>query len=110
MGGAAVRRAGGDGVSLLALRGDPSRLTPPDSDARLGDRYGRLRLRCPHCAWEPRRSDRWACLCGQVWNTFDTGGVCPGCGHRWEQTQCLLCRRWAAHLDWYVWEGDDAPQ
>ena len=35
------------------------------------------RIRCPLCAWSPGKEDRWFCICGHEWNTFDTGGVCP---------------------------------
>jgi len=58
---------------------------------------------CPHCKWRPQAEDRWACVpsCGTVWNTFWTGGVCPGCGHRWLKTQCLACHTVSLHKDWY---------
>ncbi|MCB9602890.1 MAG: hypothetical protein H6720_21445 [Sandaracinus sp.] len=36
----------------------------------------RRRLRCPQCAWEPKETDVWSCVCFCVWNTFLTG-VCP---------------------------------
>ena len=62
---------------------------------------GRNRIRCPRCAWEPGRGDRWMCTCLHVWNTFDTRGVCPGCGRRWLETQCLRCKAWSRHEDWY---------
>jgi hypothetical protein len=60
------------------------------------------RIRCPLCGWSPREDDRWSCNCGHEWNTFDTGGVCPGCLYRWAETQCLGCGRWSAHSDWYT--------
>jgi predicted amidophosphoribosyltransferase len=59
-------------------------------------------IRCPQCAWRPRAQDRWSCLCGHCWNTFDTGGRCPACGERWDHTQCLSCHRWSPHHDWYA--------
>jgi hypothetical protein len=37
------------------------------------------RIRCPLCGWSPRKEDKWFCTCGNEWNTFDTGGVCPDC-------------------------------
>jgi len=51
-------------------------------------------------------SDRWQCLCGHVWNTFDTAGRCPACSKQWKETCCLPpiaggCGRWSPHLDWY---------
>lgn len=59
------------------------------------------RIRCPLCNWTPRAHDLWACACGYQWNTFDTGGVCPTCLHQWESTQCLKCKGWSAHSNWY---------
>jgi hypothetical protein len=41
--------------------------------------------------------------CGTQWNTFWTGGVCPGCGYRWEITACHQCRQFSLHRDWYHW-------
>jgi rubrerythrin len=76
------------------------------------EKTGRRRIRCPLCGWQPDASSRWFCAdcdapeyfyggCGTVWNTFETGGRCPGCGHRWRWTSCLRCAGWARHDDWY---------
>lgn len=70
------------------------------------------RIRCPLCRWQPRKSSRWYCSdagfpefffggCGTQWNTFDTGGRCPGCGHQWIWTSCLRCGQNSKHVDWY---------
>jgi len=75
------------------------------------------RIRCPLCLWRPNASSRWACVdcahpehfhggCGTVWNTFDTRGLCPGCGHQWRWTGCLNCHRWSLHEDWYAKDED----
>ncbi len=75
------------------------------------------RIRCPHCKWRPRKSSRWFCDdcdypeyfyggCGTSWNTFETGGVCPGCAHKWTWTSCLYCAKWARHEDWYEKDED----
>jgi hypothetical protein len=55
----------------------------------------------------PSRSSRWVCHCGQVWNTFETGGVCPGCAYRWLVTACLSCHAYSPHADWY--EREESP-
>jgi hypothetical protein len=60
------------------------------------------RIRCPKCAWKPRPDDRWQCSCFHVWNTFDTGAVCPACQLHWAWTECLRCHARSAHDDWYV--------
>ena len=72
-------------------------------------------IRCPRCGWRPLPSSRWCCDgfdtpesfegCGQVWDTFATGGRCPGCSHRWLWTSCLHCGEWSLHDDWYERTG-----
>ena len=65
---------------------------------------GGPRIRCPKCGWTPRAEDRWMCKCGHVWNTFDTGGVCPSCLYQWKITACLRCHEWSPHSEWYTQE------
>lgn len=70
------------------------------------------RIRCPQCKWQPTSSSSWVCGdggppeyfsgCGTEWNTFDTRGRCPGCGHRWLWTACLWCGQYSLHEDWYT--------
>ena len=60
-----------------------------------------MKIACPKCTLEPTASDEWACQCGHVWNTFDTGGQCPACRYVWRETACLACARWSPHHDWY---------
>ena len=70
------------------------------------------RIRCPICRWKPSASSLWYCTdagyphyfykgCGTAWNTFDTRGRCPGCGHQWKWTDCLRCYSCSPHEDWY---------
>jgi len=77
-------------------------ITKKDPAVRLHDDGGKIR--CPKCAWEPARTDRWWCQpgCGHVWNTFETRGCCPACSRQWEQTVCLRCHQWSRHDDWYA--------
>lgn len=69
----------------------------------------RVEIFCPKCQWEPRQEDRWICLpgCHCVWNTFDTWGVCPDCGKKFDWTQCLECMERSPHGEWYHHFGRD---
>lgn len=58
-------------------------------------------VRCPGCKWTPESHHSWYCLCGHSWNTFETGGICPGCKKGWDKTQCPACDHWSDHADWY---------
>lgn len=60
-------------------------------------------IHCPKCGYRPQPADRWACVptCGTSWNTFWTRGMCPGCGKRWQVTQCPACIRRSPHQAWY---------
>ncbi|WP_336517212.1 hypothetical protein [Pollutibacter soli] len=64
-----------------------------------------LKIRCPKCHWQPDGKPHWSCSCGTIWDTFSTGGRCPGCGKQWHDTQCIVdaggCQSWSPHLDWY---------
>ena len=68
-----------------------------------------VRIRCPKCSWEPDGFPYWQCHCGCVWDTFSTGGICPECKHRHQDTQCIEpaggCTTMSPHIDWY--EGMD---
>ena len=73
---------------------------PEERPADPGD-GGHGNIKCPKCGWTPRSEDRWWCSCLYSWNTFDTGGVCPGCLKQWTMTACLACHQWSPHSDWY---------
>jgi hypothetical protein len=97
-------------VPLLAKSGraaDPVIVTTDEPDSHSEDD-----IRCPLCQWRPAAHSRWCCEClgtpepffegcGTVWNTFDTGGRCPGCQHQWRWTTCLDCGVASLHDDWY---------
>jgi hypothetical protein len=83
-----------------------------DTEDKESDRDGTFRIRCPLCDWQPSASSRWRCVqqgtpeppfnaCGTVWNTFDTRGKCPGCGHQWTWTTCHQCQVASRHEEWY---------
>jgi hypothetical protein len=82
---------------ISVLPGKPD-IAPADKGGDPGD----SRIRCPLCRWEPRADSRWRCnACNYVWNTFDTGGVCPGCLKQWAMTACHSCHKWSPHSEWY---------
>jgi hypothetical protein len=63
-----------------------------------------VKIYCPKCKWEPTAQSLWNCNpggCNHSWNTFDTYGVCPGCGKAWRDTSCHACGKWSPHHDWY---------
>ncbi|HTL34210.1 MAG TPA: hypothetical protein VL326_13865 [Kofleriaceae bacterium] len=75
-----------------------------ETDRKTGGATGtrERKIRCPKCRWTPGKHDRWSCLCGHSWNTFDTRGICPACDAAWRETQCLQCHQWSPHDDWYL--------
>jgi hypothetical protein len=83
--------------------GEPGVWLPDWQRLRFG---GGGRTRCPCCGWRPSAGARWACSCGETWNTFATRGRCPGCSREWQHTQCLRCHAWSPHEDWYAPEAD----
>lgn len=106
----------GPGVPLALLKKDrvsvPTIIAVPGTD----EREAFERVRCPLCGWQPSASSRWCCdcrgtpepafeACGTVWNTFSTGGRCPGCDHQWQWTSCHRCGEFSLHIDWYDTSG-----
>jgi len=56
---------------------------------------------CPACKMSPPMGQYWRCgKCGQPFDTFATLGTCPGCGSRFDQTQCLDCGATHPLPDW----------
>ena len=94
---------------MRAFVGDVNKLkTPTVRDHEHDDDDGTPRIRCPLCAWEPKREDLWMCSCGHVWHTFDTFGQCPACSHQWQDTMCFECHEWSKHRAWYAERDDDS--
>lgn len=87
------------------LAADEPVVAEPEIETETGDEKkpgtSGPRIRCPLCGWQPGKHDRWMCSCGHLWNTFDTGGVCPACICQWTTTQCPACHNWSPHSDWY---------
>ena len=79
----------------------PRLLAFTETDRKTSGSTRDRKIRCPKCGWQPAKHDRWQCLCGHRWNTFDTRGTCPACDAAWRDTQCLRCEAWSPHDDWY---------
>jgi Zn-dependent protease len=58
---------------------------------------------CPSCRTAPPSGPFWRCnTCSTKFDTFETGGVCPQCSARFEQTTCLDCRHQSPISEWKV--------
>jgi Zn-dependent protease len=58
---------------------------------------------CPTCHTAPPIGSYWKCAnCGQPFDTFQNGAVCPNCRSQFPSTQCLDCGRAHPLHDWTV--------
>ncbi len=56
---------------------------------------------CPACKTSPPVGEFWTCgKCGQSFDIFQTGGVCPHCATRFAATKCLDCGREHPISEW----------
>jgi len=47
---------------------------------------------CPACKTAPPPGEFWTCgKCGQAFDIFQTGGVCPHCATQFAAAKCLDC-------------------
>ena len=68
--------------------------------ARLPRREG---FACPSCRSAPPLGAYWQCgKCGQLFDTFQSGGVCPNCAAQFVATMCLDCQEQHPMNDWIV--------
>lgn len=52
----------------------------------------RFEYSCPSCQSSPPIGEYWKCRnCGNGFDSFQTGAVCPHCATRYEGTKCLDC-------------------
>jgi Zn-dependent protease len=66
--------------------------------AKLPRRHG---YSCPTCKTSPPTGAYWKCgHCGQPFDTFETGAVCPNCHFEFPSTQCLDCGRQHPLSEW----------
>jgi Zn-dependent protease len=63
----------------------------------------RKEFACPSCRTAPPIGAYWKCgQCGQPFDTFQTGGVCPHCAAQFATTQCLDCGEQRPLQEWIV--------
>jgi Zn-dependent protease len=56
---------------------------------------------CPTCKSHPPVGEYWKCnQCGQAFDTFATGAICPACSTRFPLTRCLDCGRQHPLSEW----------
>lgn len=61
----------------------------------------RQEFACPGCKMSPPAEALWRCgNCGQPFDTFATGAVCPWCSARFATTRCLECGEQYAFNEW----------
>jgi Zn-dependent protease len=58
-------------------------------------------VNCPRCSSHPPKGPFWVCdHCQTRFDTFQSRGVCPGCGAWFHETACPDCRRTSHIEDW----------
>ena len=58
-------------------------------------------FQCPSCKTAPPIAEYWKCSnCGQAFDTFQTGAVCPNCRTQFPSTRCLDCGHLHAMNQW----------
>src|SRR5437763_4126083 len=58
-------------------------------------------FQCPSCKTAPPIGEYWKCSnCGQAFDTFQTGAVCPNCRTQFPSTRCLDCGHLHAMNQW----------
>jgi Zn-dependent protease len=78
--------------------------------AKLPRRFG---FACPACKASPPTGDYWKCgKCGQAFDSFHTGAVCPHCRAQYAATKCLDCGARYPMSEWSgsaIHEGSRSP-
>lgn len=69
--------------------------------ARLAARPRHQGLACPVCHVAPPIGDCWICGgCRKPFDAFTSGGICPHCAARFNETRCLECGSIRPILEW----------
>jgi Zn-dependent protease len=67
-------------------------------------------FRCPNCHTKPPLGERWRCdLCGQPFDTFQTGAICPNCSKHFPQTMCGDCGKFFPMNEWVDGSAAEMP-
>ncbi|HEV8605655.1 MAG TPA: M50 family metallopeptidase [Tepidisphaeraceae bacterium] len=61
----------------------------------------RPQVRCPTCGQAAPIGTYWRCTCGEPFDTFATGGICPRCGQQHFVTSCPDCKQPSPLAAWY---------
>jgi Zn-dependent protease len=68
---------------------------------KMGKLPRRDAFQCPSCKTAPPIGEYWKCSnCGQAFDTFQTGAVCPNCRTQFPSTRCLDCGHLHAMNQW----------
>jgi Zn-dependent protease len=79
-------------ISVFVLMTSWSGLQQARALARFAKLPRRQEFACPTCKMSPPFGEFWRCgRCGQPFDTFQTGALCPRCGARYDVTRCLDC-------------------
>jgi Zn-dependent protease len=69
--------------------------------ARLAKLPRRDGFACPRCHTPPPVGEKWKCgQCGQAFDTFQSGAVCPYCRTRYDSTRCMDCGHSYPMTEW----------
>lgn len=55
---------------------------------------------CPSCGAAPPVGPYWVCICGQSFDPFASGAICPFCGMQHQTTTCPDCGHHSPILAW----------
>jgi Zn-dependent protease len=90
-------------IALFVLMNSWAGLQQARALAQLAKLPRRENFACPTCNISPPIGNYWRCAkCGQPFDTFQTGAVCPNCGSRFEVTRCLDCGALHRMHEWSV--------
>jgi Zn-dependent protease len=90
-------------IALFVLMNSWAGLQQARALAQFAKLPRRENFACPTCKTSPPIGNYWRCAkCGQPFDTFQTGAVCPNCGSRFDVTRCLDCGALHSMHEWSV--------